>query len=220
MLVKDAKAIVNISNGNSKMPGTTFAQDAFSCKVGSRLADIKGSVCKSCYARRIQKMRPSVNTGWVNNYERAINLINSNPEKWIAACVFQIMRQATKTGEFYHRWFDSGDIDSIKQLIAICDVAKDTPQVNHWLPTREIAIVKEYIEWFGSFPDNLVVRVSAPMVDDKPLRGHRNTSTVHSKGKTEGQGHICPAPTQGNSCGDTCRACWSHDVPNVSYKKH
>lgn len=219
MLVKDAKAVVNISNGNTKMPGTTFAQDAFSCNVGSKLADIEGSICKSCYARRIQKLRPSVNQGWTRNYESSVKLIATNPEKWIAACVFQIDRQSKKTGELYHRWFDSGDIDSIEQLIAICDVASDTPTINHWLPTREIAVVREYLEYFGSFPENLTVRVSSPMVNDKPLKGHRNTSTVHTKGNEQGKGHICPAPTQGNNCGD-CRACWSGDVTNVSYKRH
>jgi hypothetical protein len=218
MLVKEAKAIVNISNGNSKMPGTTFAQDSFACNVGSRLAKVKGSICEGCYARRIQKMRPSVNQGWTRNYESAVKLIATNPEKWIAACVFQILRQAKKTGENYHRWFDSGDIDSIDQLIAICDVAKDTPNIKHWLPTRELAIVKSYLERFGSFPDNLVVRVSSPMVGDKPLKGHKLTSTVH-RAKEVAYGVTCPAPTQGNSCGD-CRNCWSHDVPNISYKKH
>jgi hypothetical protein len=218
MLVKDAKAIVNISNGNSKMPGTTFAQDSFACNVGSRLAEVKGSICEGCYARRIQKMRPSVDQGWKRNYELAVKLISHNPDKWVAACVFQIKRQALKKNEPYHRWFDSGDIDSIEQLIAIADVAKETPEINHWLPTREIAIVQEYLAWFGSFPENLVVRVSSPMVDQAPVNGFRNTSTVH-RSKSEPHGQACPAPTQGNACGD-CRACWNPNVGNVSYKKH
>ena len=46
MLVKDAKAIVLISKANSKMPGSSYAQDSFACHVGSRLAQVKGSVCE------------------------------------------------------------------------------------------------------------------------------------------------------------------------------
>ena len=214
MLVKEAKEIASISNRNSKMPGSTFAQDAFACKVGSRLAKVKGSVCESCYARRIQKMRPSVNQGWANNYEKAVHLISTNPQKWIDACVFQISRMAEKTGENYHRWFDSGDLDSMAQLEAIVEVARRTPTVKHWLPTREVSIVRRFK---GKVPSNLVIRVSSPMVNDKPL-SFPNTSTVHTK-DAKVYGNECPAYKQGNSCGD-CRNCWDSKVANVSYKKH
>ena len=217
MLVKDAKEIASISNRNSKMPGSTFAQDSFACNVGERLSKVKGSVCEGCYARRIQKMRPAVHKGWTRNLAQW-QAYKHKPEVWVKACVFQIERMAKKSNDPYHRWFDSGDLDSLDQLIAIANVALDTPKINHWLPTREIAIVKEYLAWCGSFPDNLAVRVSAPMVGDKPLKGHALTSTVH-KGKGKAYGHACPAPSQGNACGD-CRACWSKTVPNVSYKKH
>lgn len=220
MLVKDAKEIANISKGNSKMPGTTFAQDSFACVTGSKLAEVEGSVCHKCYARRIQKMRPSVNKGWKRNYESAVRLIGINPDSWIKACVFQIERESNKSKVFYHRWFDSGDLDSLDQLVAISDVAKETPHIKHWLPTRELGIVREFLQWFGSFPDNLTVRLSAPMIDQKPVSDVKgcNTSTVHTKAE-KAHGWVCPAPDQGNNCGD-CRACWDKLVPNVSYKKH
>jgi hypothetical protein len=215
--LKAAKETVSITNRNTKMVGSAFSSDSFACKVGSRLANIKGSVCESCYARRIQKMRPSVNQGWTRNYEKSIDLIANAPHKWIAACVFQINRFAIKTGENYHRWYDSGDLDSLDQLKAIIEVAKQTPNIKHWLPTRELAIVRSYK---GKVPSNLVIRLSAPMVDDKPVKG-ANTSTVHKTGQVHGW--LCPAPTQGNSCGygdNACRACWSPKVKNVSYRKH
>lgn len=215
MLVKEAKKIANISNRNSKMPGTTFAQDAFACKVGSRLAKVKGSVCEACYARKIQNMRPSVNQGWTANYEKAVHLISVNPQKWIDACVFQINRAAEKTGEKFHRWFDSGDLDSVAQYEAILEVARRTPDVKHWLPTREIAIVRSYK---GKMPKNIVVRISSPMVGQKPVNGVKNTSTVHRKGEIV-YGIECPAYKQGNACG-SCRNCWDASVANVSYKKH
>ena len=217
MLVKDAKAIVKIGNANTKMPGTTFSQSALECNVGSKLVKIKGSICEGCYAIRLMNLRPSVRLGWTRNYEKSVNMIANNPDKWVAACVFQIMRQANKTGELYHRWYDAGDLDSIGQLVAIVKVANETPDIKHWLPTRELAIVKAYRDQFGDFPSNLTVRLSAPMVDQRPLTTDLPTSTVHRKGSPV-VGHACPAPDQDNNCG-SCRACWTYSG-NVSYTKH
>ena len=216
MTLKSAKESLAISAGNSKMPGSTFAQDSFACNVGSRLANVKGSVCESCYARKIQKLRPSVNMGWKSNLEKTRKWLESNPAQWVAAAVFQIRKLSGKSGQPFHRWFDSGDLDSLQQLRAIVQVAESTPEIRQWLPTREIAIVKAYLKE-STFPDNLIVRVSAPMVGDKPL-SFDHTSTVHKKGESA-YGHACPAPQQGNNCGD-CRACWSKDVANISYCKH
>ena len=215
--VKSSQEYGKIGKGNSKMPGSTFSTDAFACKVGSKLAQVEGSVCASCYARKIQKLRPSVNKGWQANYIKSVTMIENNPDKWAEAVAFQINRIALKTGENYHRWFDSGDLDSVAMLRAIVKAVKLTPHIKHWLPTREAKVVKEYHARYGQWPNNLIIRVSATMVGDKPISGHKYTSTVHRKGQ-EVHGYECPAPKQGNNCGD-CRACWSRTA-NVSYTKH
>jgi len=207
-----------VSEGNSKMPGSTFAISAKHCNVGSKLVDVEGSVCHRCYALKLQKLRPSVDKGWINNYLKSTDLISTNPERWADACVFQINRISLKTGEKYHRWFDSGDLQSVDMLAAIVMVAVKTPHISHWLPTREAKMVKEYLKSGGEVPDNLVIRVSSTMIDDAPIKGHAHTSTVHRKG-SEVSGHACPARTQGNQCGE-CRACWDKSVPNVSYPLH
>lgn len=207
-----------ISLGNGKMPGSTFAISATKCKVGGKLATVKDSTCSRCYALKLEKLRPSVNQGWLANYEKAVSLITSNPDKWIAACVFQIMRAYAKSGEAFHRWFDSGDLQSVEMLSAICGVARSTPSIRHWLPTRESGIVKAYKVQGGVVPENLIIRVSSTMISDTPISGHSHTSTVHRK-KESHTGHACPASTQGNNCG-SCRACWSHDVANISYPLH
>lgn len=211
-----------VSLGNGKMPGSTYAISATKCKVGSKLVKVAGSTCAKCYALKLEKLRPSVHQGWLANYEKATRLIDTNPAQWVAACVFQIKRAFLKTGEPYHRWFDSGDLQSVEMLSAICEVARQTPDFRHWLPTRESAIVKAYKAQGGTVPSNLVIRVSSVMVGDKPISGHMTTSTVHKKG-SEPIGHACPASKQGNSCGfgdNACRACWSNAVPNISYPLH
>jgi hypothetical protein len=246
MTLKSAKESAGkLSLGNGKMPGSTFATDAFACKVGDKLAQVKGSVCDSCYARKLQKLRPSVNQGWSNNQRLAVNLIANAPEKWVAAMVFQIEKAAIKSGQPFHRWFDSGDLDSIDMLAAIVKVTKKTPHIKHWLPTRESGIVKAYRKQGGSIPRNLRIRLSATMVGDKPLTSAKrlgvSTSTVHTDSTTI-HGKECLAYRTDLSLGvvslseykqarkardksydfghcGACRHCWT-SATNVSYGKH
>lgn len=228
MTLKAAKeAAGNVSLGNGKMPGSTYAISATKCGVGSKLVKVKGSTCAKCYALKLEKLRPSVHQGWLGNYEKATRLIETNPSQWVAACTFQIKRAFLKTGEPFHRWFDSGDLQSVAMLSAICEVARQTPEIRHWLPTREAAIVKAYKAQGGIIPSNLVVRVSSTMVDDAPMASHANTSTVHWKGLPVG--HVCPSSSDEHkamsddgktaNCGK-CRACWSPNVQNISYPLH
>ena len=211
MKVKDAIQYGKISNGNSKIPGTTYAIDAFACVTGSKLAQIEGTPCHSCYARKLQKLRPSVDQGWKANLAK---WQASDPTEWIASMVFQIGRYNT---DGYHRWFDSGDLQSLAMLDAIADVARMAPQVKHWLPTQERKLFSDWLKLGNVLPDNLNIRVSAAKLDGDKPKGV-NGSQVYTKGHAP-KGYACPARTQGNNCGQ-CRACWSKDVPLVSYPKH
>lgn len=116
--------------------------------------------------------------------------------------------------ERYFRWFDSGDLQGESHLRNIITVAQHTPEIRHWLPTREYETVGACED---ELPDNLVVRVSAHRIDAAPPRGFRNTSTVIAT--KERHGHTCPSPEQKNTCGD-CRACWDPETKNVEYWQH
>jgi len=212
MLVKQAKTFGNISTGNTKMPGTTFAIDSFACLTGSKLATNPNTPCFSCYARKLQRLRPSVNQGWKANLAK---WEQSNPEQWEQAIAFQILRYNTDN---YHRWFDSGDLQSVAMLQSIVNVCNMTPDINHWLPTQEREIVKQFHKNGGTLPDNLVIRVSASLLDGKLPNGFANGSQVFTKTNTP-KGFECKARTRNNNCGD-CRACWSSDVKLISYPKH
>ena len=207
MLVKEAKELGVISTKNTKMGSTTFAIDAFACKVGSKLAKIEGTPCFSCYARKLQKLRPSVDTGWKANLAK---WNASDPILWIKAMAFQIERYNV---DGFHRWFDSGDLQSLEMLDAIVEVAKATPQIKHWLPTQERGIVKQYRK---PIPDNLIIRVSASMVNgDKPSFDHASQVFY----KVDPKGFECGASKRGNACGP-CKACWDKSIDFISYPKH
>ena len=222
MKVKDAKQALggDLSIKNSKMPGSTFGLSTAGCAVGSALRNVQGSVCSRCYAAKLENLRPSVKQGWQNRTNAVLDAIadHSKQKAWIQAAAQRIMQLAEKTGENFHRWHDSGDLQGIEHLKMIVLVALATPSINHWLPTKEKAVVKRYLKLAGRFPENLVVRVSSAMIGADPVDMGCNTSTVHRKG-TAHKGHECPAYKQGGNCGD-CRACWSSSVANVSYPLH
>jgi hypothetical protein len=236
-----------VSKGNTKMPSSTFAISSKHCNVGSKLVKIENSTCSKCYALKLQKLRPSVDQGWTNNLLKAVKLIETNPELWAKMVSFQIKRICKKLNVKFHRWFDSGDLQSVEMLRAIVLSAQQTPDIKHWLPTREAKVVKDYKAKYGEIPSNLCIRVSATMIGDKPIKGYNNTSTVHRKG-SEVFGKECLAyrtnidsrvltelqysefkkldkPNKAKSkidlghCGD-CRACWSKEVNNISYPLH
>ena len=214
MLVKEAKSYGNISTGNSKMPGTTYAIDAFACQVGSKLALIEGTPCHTCYARKLQKLRPSVDKGWKANLDKWEQASTSELGRstWVGAMVLQITRYNT---DGYHRWFDSGDLQSVEMLDAICQVARATPEIKHWLPTQERGIVSRHK---GEVPANLIIRVSASKLNGPAPKGFANTSQVFTSDQAP-LGSECYARHNDNNCGD-CRACWDPLVKFVSYPKH
>jgi len=212
MLLKDALNYGKVSTGNTKMPGTTYAIDAFACQTGSRLANIDGTPCRHCYARKLQKLRPSVDAGWKAN----LNKWNAaEPDQWAQAIAFQIIKRNT---DGYHRWFDAGDLQSVEMLDAIVAVCRMTPRVRHWLPTQERRIVAEWLAINGQFPDNLIVRVSASKLNGALPKGATHGSQVYTRDAAP-KGKVCEARQRGNQCGP-CRACWSHDVALISYPKH
>ena len=215
---KRATAITGSLGFPSKMPGTSYGIPAQACHVGAKLAEIPGSVCHDCYALTGRYAYPNV-------MEALNNRLNSitHPD-WVKAMVSLLLdthaKGSGKRGPIangWHRWHDSGDIQNADHLAKICEVAKQTPHIKHWLPTREIGIVKQYFA-SNPKPSNLMVRVSATMVDGPATKVWEHTSTVHTKSAPKGAWE-CPAPKQGNACGD-CRACWNPKVKSVSYHKH
>jgi len=208
MNIKQAKEIVVSLGKPSKMPCPSYNTPASLCVTGSKLRKVKGSTCHKCYAMKGNYTRPNVRV-WLKKRFDAFE-----HERFVEAMSVMINNYSKKSG--YFRWFDSGDLADINMLEKIVMVCNSTKKIKHWLPTREVKIVSDYLKIYNQFPENLLVRVSAPMIDGKPLK-FRWTSTVHYKEKPIG--HDCPSRFQENKCTD-CRACWDRKVKNVSYHKH
>lgn len=215
--IKEAEQACGGLSKPSKMPGFSYNTPAKYCKTGSKLQKIEGSVCSNCYALKGRYVFPNVQDA----LERRYQAMMSDFEGWAESMVYLINKRADKHPEF--RWHDSGDIQSVTHLAWIVDVARRTPTVKHWLPTREYGIVKEYLELFEEFPENLCVRLSAHMIGGKAPDFGLPTSTVDS-----GKGYRCPATSpehraaskDGGAFCHTCRACWDPNVKNIDYHEH
>ena len=185
----------------SKMPGYAYNLPAWECKVGSKLAKVPGSVCHGCYALKGRYRFPNVKEAM---YRRLASI--TRPD-WARTMAGDINARKSR----YFRWHDSGDVQSVKHLLKIFQVCRLTPDVAHWLPTREAGILSKVPA--SRVPRNLTIRLSATKVDAPAPGSWHLTSTVVTAGRT------CPAPDQDNEC-KTCRACWDQSIKNVAYGKH
>jgi len=199
MKVREAKKITGSMTRTKKMPGLSYSLPAWECITGTKLRKVKGSVCAGCYALKGNYTRyPAIKAA---QYYRLASLMEPD---WIPAMVTQIKRQK------FFRWHDAGDLQSVQHLKNIFEVCKQTPNTEHWLPTRERKFLPLNKD---SIPKNLLIRLSSHKVDQGPVKSWPWTSTVSTTTKT------CPAKDQGNECG-SCRACWDRSVSNVTYPKH
>ena len=183
----------------SKMPGWSIGLPAKECKTGGKLQKVPGSVCYDCYAMKGCYVFKVVQDA---QYRR---LVAIKHPLWVGAMAHLI--NSKKANVF--RWHDSGDVQDEEHLIKIFAVCKLTPKIKHWLPTRE-AWIKAFLP---ECPDNLVIRFSAPMVDQTAPASWPNSSEVVTAGAT------CPAAQQNNECRD-CRACWDSNIKTIKYGKH
>jgi len=218
MRVAQANKVTGGLSNPSKMPGKAFGLPAAgaACPVGAKLAKVPGTVCYGCYATKGMYGFGTVKRAQARRF-KAVKAALASADKraqWIEAMTTLVGRQT------WFRWHDSGDVFSLEYLRLIVDVVKATPNTHHWLPTRELLTVRQYQREHGAFPSNLTVRLSLPRVDATLDEAHKvgafyglTTSMVTTGAPS------CPAPKQGNACGD-CRACWDPQVTNVSYHKH
>lgn len=207
----------------SKMPWYGFSTPAEKCITGSKLREVAGSTCGSCYALKGRYLFPNVQNAmkrrldavhlpqWEDAFVTVLTRLHQNTK-----ATYKVAKKTVKEDRF--RWHDSGDVQSVEHLRKISNIAKRTPFLKHWLPTREIAFVKEFLQT-EKFSPNLTVRYSVPMVGAK-MRTKPYGMDQSTVGRdTDKEIHQCPAAAkQGNKCLN-CAACWTRGV-DVNYPLH
>lgn len=206
-LNKNEKAFYKrMLSNTSKLGCKSISLNAKSCKTGSKLAKKKGSVCYKCYALTGCYQFPVVQDAMA----RRMEFFNS--PNFIPIMVWLLSSLRKKK----FRWFDSGDVQSVLMALNILEICRLTPEVKHWIPSKEVKIWREVLK-IEKLPKNVCLRISSPNIDQEPLKGFENTSTVHKDKKAFGL--ECIAYKQDGKCLD-CEACFNKKVKNVSYPLH
>ena len=197
MLKKEAIKITGGLSAPGKMPEGSYNLPAAMCQTGAKLRLVPDTPCYKCYAFKGNYVRyPAVQKAM---YRRLASL--THPQ-WVEG-MYTLVKKIK-----HFRWHDSGDLQGVWHLKNIMEVCNQTPGTMHWLPTQE----RQYLP-LGSYPKNLVIRLSNAKNNTAPGNAWTHWSTVVDSGGD------CPASKQGNKCG-TCRRCWSKDVKHVTYPKH
>ena len=210
MKIKQLEKEIGTLSNPSKMPAYAWGISAKQCITGSILAEKEGTICNKCYALGGHYLFPVV----INAHKKRLDAVKL-PE-WVdyMAELLTLKYKRLDKSRLFHRWFDSGDIQSYAHLMKIFEVCELTPHIRHWLATREYKILSQIK--YEDIPKNLVVRASGIKIDGQPPKFWKWTSTVHTKKPI---GRECPAYKQDGECG-SCRSCWSRSVKQVSYKEH
>lgn len=218
MLCKIALLIVGGLSRPSKMPGYGWSIPASLCKRGSKLRNIKDSVCYNCYALKGRYTFGRVKNALLNRYHKFVNPL------WVDAMITLTKKKS------YFRWFDSGDLQSLEMLKKIIVVCEHSPDCKHWLPTREFGIINQFIKEGNQIPSNLCIRISADMKNEYPKHNKYNLpfSTVSTTKDTFKNNKFpvvynCPVTINENikKCKEAnCTSCWNNKVKHINYLKH
>ena len=206
VLIEAVEDRIGRLSGPSKMPWYGWSISAYRCITGSKLREQKGTPCSMCYACKNRYRFGNVQDAMERRYFGWL----TDPD-WASLMTISILLRTNEPGAPHFRWFDSGDLQGPKMFEDIVQIAKNAPEIKHWLPTQERA----FVDW-EILPENLLVRVSAAKIEGSSNTPHPQSSV----GNTVQEGiYACPARHQQNQCGE-CRACWDPTVSHVRYAVH
>ena len=208
----------------SKMPGYSWGLPAH--RACSRA---NGTICQGCYAAKGAYAWRTVNAAYETRFTwtRECMKTAEGRAEFVAVLTAAISR-ATRKQPFF-RVHDSGDFFSPAYAQCWLEIMRALPNVQFWAPTRTwqqplggntfrimgqddpiLATLRE----MSKLP-NVTIRPSAlNFGDDAPV-----VDGLSAGSTADGSGKQCPAPQQGNQCGE-CRACWIERDTPISYRKH
>ena len=120
----------------------------------------------------------------------------------------------------YFRWFDSGDMYSLKLAEKMYEICKATTWCNHWIPTRmhKFKKFRDVIDRLNAL-DNVVVRLSSDGINGEIIQEAEYSSTIIPFIDSLTVATVCNAPLQEGKC-KKCRACWDKSIKVIAYAGH
>ena len=193
----------------SKMPCRSWSLQALdTCPASIGTDGELVDACKGCYATDGNYRFSNVKAPRLHNRE------DWKQADWVDAMVAEL------DNDRYFRWFDSGDMYSLKLAEKIYAVMLATPWTRHWLPTRMYKFSKfaDILAKMEALP-NVVVRLSSDSINGDIIAGNTTSTIIPTISHRKPKMTICEAYEREGKCA-TCRACWDKDVEVVAYVAH
>jgi len=193
----------------SKMPCRSWSLQALeTCPASIGTNGELVDACKGCYATDGNYRFSNVKAPRLHNRE------DWQKSDWVDAMVAEL------DNDRYFRWFDSGDMYSLKLAEKIYAVMVATPWTRHWLPTRmhKFAKFADILAKMEALP-NVVVRLSSDSINGDIIAGNTTSTIIPTISHKKPSMTICEAYEREGKCA-TCRACWDKDVEVVAYVAH
>lgn len=186
---------VRISSGNSKMgaipsvslpAGVTCRQD---CECS-----------KKCYAKRLERMRPSVHQAYQHNYD----LLTHDSDTYWREVEASIMMSR------FFRYHVSGDIPDNVYLAHMIEIAERNPHCEMLCFTKKYNLVNDHLDFGGTIPKNLHIIFSGwrgmKMVNPYNLP---EAHVRYRDGTTTARENAKPCGGNCTECAITDGGCWT-----------
>lgn len=185
---------IKISSGNSKMGSIP------SVSLPTEITCRNDCECiKKCYARRLERMRPSVREAYQNNYK----LLTEHPDIYWRETEASIMMSR------FFRFHVAGDIIDNVYLAHMIDVAERNPHCEILCFTKKYDLVNEHLNLGGDIPKNLHIILSAwkglEMVNPFNLP---EAHVRHRDGTTTARNDAIECKGNCTECAITDGGCW------------
>lgn len=193
----------------SKLGTKSWSLQAVETCPGAKAAD--GSLvpaCSGCYATTGCYVFPDTKAVRANNKEEW------KKETFVSDFIAALKKQT------HFRWFDSGDMYSVKLAEKMLEIMVATPNTKHWLPTRMYKFKKfaDILAKMKALP-NVMVRYSSDEIDGTYNKELHGSTILPNAEYADSNTFVCNAPNQGGKCLD-CRACYNKDIPVIGYIAH
>lgn len=164
--------------------------------------------CQGCYATTGNYVFANVKA------PREFNRTDWQRDDWVSDMVKAL------GNERYFRWLDSGDLYDVRLARKVYAVMRDTPWVQHWLPTRMHKFAKflPVLDAMRALP-NVAVRFSSDSVTGGFTPGVHGSTIITVREAAPAGVKVCEAYEHGGKCSG-CRACWDRRVPVIAYVAH
>lgn len=225
MIFQEALDTIGGLSRTSKMPWYSWSLPAQECQTGGRLKKVKGSVCEKCYAFRghygfpmvreaqYRRLHALQHPSFVDAFIQVLSALQAVERR-------SYLYRGVLVQENRFRWHDAGDLQSLDHLIMVNEIANQTPQVRHWVPTKEYTIVGAFLGKYKRFAPNLTVRVSHPMMGETYHNGASPFGLPFSTVGVANAPMKCYARSNVKvNCMD-CDHCWSKSIQSVDYERH